>query len=108
MRKGYLRYAAAIVGQTLPRTVASFAFGSSHLVLNRQMTGGVRPVIARYRNGCPGGNNPAAQFDAKARRTPAPVLRGFRRRELMPATHRHKYSTQQIDFAAYFESRGAL
>ncbi len=75
MRKGYLRYAAAILGHALPGTVASFAFGSSRLVLNLQLNEGVRPIP---------------------------------RRKLVPVSHRHKYSTKPINFAAYIETRGAL
>jgi hypothetical protein len=37
-----------------------------------------------------------------------PALCGFPCRELMPATHRHKYSTEPINFAACIEARGAL
>jgi hypothetical protein len=80
MRKGYARPATAIA-HTLRGNVVSPAFGSSNLVLNQQFTEGVRPVIAKFRNGS--GVNPAAQFV-------------------------HIHDRHPAGLAAYSESKGAL
>jgi hypothetical protein len=81
MRKGYLRPAAAIVRNPLLEGVPLLAVGSPNPDLNQQCTEGVRPVIAKFRNGS--GINPAAQFV-------------------------HIHDRQPADFAAYSESKGAL
>jgi hypothetical protein len=81
MGKGYLRPAAAILRHTLPENVVSPAFGSPNRVLKQQFTEGVRPVIAKSRNGS--GVKPAPRFV-------------------------HIHDRQRADLAAYCESKGAL